>query len=274
MALDAYAEDQITQYETQLLGKVPENTSIGNGKLMGQLKWGEGPLYWDIRNRLIERGVLVQGRGQGGSVRRRLSDAPVASMSDKTSLAVDVAASIDELTRESDLYAPMADVIRNRWAKERRLDSLLVEVTAAQGSRQTKGKWTRPDITAASYTTFTHLPGRHFDVITFEIKPYTLLDVTVVYEALGHRRASTRAYALLHIPAEHAESLQAVLDDIEIEAKRHGVGVIVAAKADDYETWEEVVEAARHEPDPERMNEFLAVQMSQGFRDQIIKWFK
>jgi len=34
------------------------------------------------------------------------------------------------------------------------------------------------------------------------------------------------------------------------------------------------VEAVRHEPDPERLNEFLAVQMSQGFREQIIKWFK
>ena len=66
MALDGYTEEQITQYETQLLAKVPENASIGNGKLMGQLKWGDGSLYWDIRNRLIERGVLLQGRGQGG----------------------------------------------------------------------------------------------------------------------------------------------------------------------------------------------------------------
>jgi hypothetical protein len=168
----------------------------------------------------------------------------------------------------------MAEVLRNRWAKEHRLDSLLVEITAAQGSRQTKGKWTRPDITAASYTTFPYVPGRHFDVITFEVKPANMLDITVVYEALGHRRASTRAYALLHVPEDQEDSLRTVTDDICAEAKRHGVGIVIAGTPDDYDTWEEAVEAVRHEPDPERLNEFLAVQMSQGFREQIIKWFK
>jgi hypothetical protein len=56
-----------------------------------------------------------------------------------------------------------------------------------------------------------------------------------------------------------------------IEAKRFGIGVIVAAEPDNYDTWEEVVEAVRHEPDPDRLNEFLAQQVSQGFREQIIK---
>ena len=104
----------------------------------------------------------------------------------------------EEAARESDLYQPMADVIRNRWAQDRRLDSLLVEVTAAQGSRPTRASGPGL-IFVASYQTFPYVPGRHFDVITFEVKPYAMLDVTVVYEALGHRRASTRAYALLHI---------------------------------------------------------------------------
>lgn len=96
----------------------------------------------------------------------------------------------------------------------------------------------------------------------------------MVYEALGHRRASTRAYALLYVPDEQRTSFSTILDDIEAEAKRHGVGVLIAGKADDYDTWDELVEAPRHTPDPERLNEFLTVQMSQGFRDKIIKWFK
>lgn len=54
-----------------------------------------------------------------------------------------------------------------------------------------------------------------------------MLDITVVYEALGHRRASTRAYALLHVPKDQEVSLQTVVDDICAEAKRHGVGMLL-----------------------------------------------
>jgi hypothetical protein len=79
---------------------------------------------------------------------------------------------------------------------------------------------------------------------------------------------------LIHIPAEKKLELEAVVDEIALEAKRFGVGLIVAERADDYGAWEEVVEAIRHEPDPERMNDFLAQQVSQGFREQIMKWFK
>lgn len=274
MALEGLTAEQIDEYEKELLKQVPESGTVGNVTLSNALGWGEDALYWDIRNRLIERGVLVQGRGRGGSVRRLLAE-PVAVSETTPAEASPAPGTAEEAaTRESDLYQPMAEVLRNRWAKEHRLDSLLVEITAAQGSRQTKGKWTRPDITAASYTTFPYVPGRHFDVITFEVKPHNMLDITVVYEALGHRRASTRAYALLHVPKDQEGSLQTVVDDICAEAKRHGVGIVVAETPDDYDTWEEVVEAVRHEPDPERLNEFLAVQMSQGFREQIIKWFK
>jgi len=271
MALEGLTTEQIERYEADLLGHVPESGTVGNKALNAALDW-EDSLYWDIRNRLIERGLLVQGRGRGGSVRRLVAVAPTPA--EDIDEEVPVAAVQEEAAKEADLYQPMADVIRSRWAQDYRLDSILVEITAAQGSRQTKGKWTRPDITVASYKTFAYVPGRHFDVITFEVKPYNFLDVTVVYEALGHRRASTRAYALIHIPDDQRTAIQPLLDDICIEAKRHGVGILVAAKADDYDTWEELVEAVRHEPDPERLNEFLAVQMSQGFREQIIKWFK
>jgi hypothetical protein len=273
MALEGLTAEEIAERERELLQHVPDSGTVGNVTLSHILDWNEDALYWDIRNRLIERGILVLGRGRGGSVRRVLAELPAV---DKAASEVNPALNSAEeaALRESDLYQPMAEVLRNRWAKEHRLDSLLVEITAAQGSRQTKGKWTRPDITAASYTTFPYVPGRHFDVITFEVKPHNMLDITVVYEALGHRRASTRAYALLHVPEDQEQSLQTIVDDICAEAKRHGVGIVVAGQPNDYDTWEELVEAVRHEPDPERLNEFLAVQMSQGFREQIIKWFK
>ena len=267
MALEGLSKEQIEQYEAELLEKVPQTEPIGNVSLRAELaekQWSE-ELYWDIRNRLIERGLLVPGKGKGGSV-RRVPRKPAA-----LPVGVPEAQAVvpEMVPAERDLYQPMADVIRSRWAQDHRLDSLFVEVTAAMGAKG--GKWTRPDMTVASYRTFPYVPGRHFDLITFEIKPFFALDVTVVYEALGHRRAATRSYALIYMPDDKQAELQTLVDEICVEAKRLGIGVVVAAKPGDYDTWEELVEAARNEPDPERMNDFLAQQVSQGFREQIMK---
>lgn len=68
--------------------------------------------------------------------------------------------------------------------------------------------------------------------------------------------------------------MQPILDEVEAEAKRYGIGLIVASKPDDYDTWEELVEAVRYEPNPERLNRFLAQQVTQGFREQLVRWFR
>ena len=196
MALEGLTQENIDHYEASLLAGIPPVEAIGNVTLRTRLLengWSE-ELYWEIRNRLIERGILTTGKGKGGSVRRIPPPPVVVAL-------VDAAAAPNEVvqanplfgTTERDLYLPMVDVIKSRWAQDYRLDSLIAEITAVQGSRQTRGKWTRPDITVASFKTYPYVPGRHFDLITFEIKPTDAIDVTVIYEALGHRRASTRA---------------------------------------------------------------------------------
>jgi hypothetical protein len=278
MSLEGLTKEQIDKFETELLAEVPEATPIGNVTLRGQLVgqgWDEAR-YWDIRNRLIERGLLQKGGGKGGSVKRVIAEPPEFKHLEPA-LVLDGAATSQSASvegREADLYPPMAEVIKTRWAQDYRMDATIVEVTAQQGSKATRGKWTRPDITVAGYRTFPYVPGKHFDLIVFEVKPYKALDVTVVYEALGHRRAANRAYALIHLPDENKEEFESALDEVCSEAKKFGVGVIIASDPNDYDSWEEKVEAVRHEPDPERMNDFLAQQVPQGFREQIIKWFK
>ena len=138
----------------------------------------------------------------------------------------------------------------------------------------TGGKWSRPDIAMATVSTYPYLPGRHFDVITFEIKPSDGIDITCVYEALAHLRSATRAYVLLHVPNDQSDQLEERLLDVYAEAKKHGVGVLTAGTPDDYETWEEIVVAARSEPDPRRLNDFLAKQFTKEQLEQIMKWFK
>ncbi len=65
-----------------------------------------------------------------------------------------------------------------------------------------------------------------------------------------------------------------MLDQIESEARRNGIGLIVAADPLNYEDWDRVVDAARQQPDPEKLNEFIASQFDQNLRDRIIRWIK
>jgi hypothetical protein len=271
MPLTGFTEEQIEKYEQQLLSSVPEGGPVGNTSLyralqMADASWTQDR-FWAIRNRLIERGNLERGKGKGGSVRRANAISPVTTVPQAAEPIV------EQIQAERDLYEPMSKVIKDNWSPDTGLDAVIVEVTA-QGGRRSDGKWSRPDITLASYKTYPYVPGRHFDLITFEVKATDGLDVTVVYEALAHRRAATRAYALLHVPEERKAALEEVLDEIVLEAKRVGVGVILAGLPNDYETWDEIVEASRVEPEPQRLNDFLSKQVSQGFREQIVRWFR
>jgi hypothetical protein len=170
----------------------------------------------------------------------------------------------------------MANVLRTEWARDNRFREWIVEITARQGRRETGGKWTRPDLTVVSSTTLLYYPTKLFDVTTFEVKPSDGFDVTAVYEALAHRRAATRSYVLVHIPpAQQAlDTVQSAIEQVSTEAKRHGIGVIVASDPASYDAWDEKVEAVRHEPDPLLLNEFLAIQLSETTKGEIVTWFR
>jgi hypothetical protein len=88
-----------------------------------------------------------------------------------------------------------------------------------------------------SCTTYVHVTGNHFDVVTFSVKPSDAIDVTAVYEALAHRRAATRAYVILHVPKINNNSVDSLLGDVCDEAKRLGIGVITLEDPKDYGTW-------------------------------------
>ena len=279
MPIEELSPDEIETKQNALLEKIPATGAIGNKALREKLEGWTDDLYWAIRNRLIERGTLETGRGKGGSVRRVTTSLPAEGVPEETREARGTEATlcvVAEYARESDLYTPVSDVLRNQWAKEQGFDAYLVEITAKQGSRQTGGKWTRPDVTVVGYKTFPYVPGRFLEVVTFEIKHSTTADVSAVYEAVAHRRAATRAYVIAHIPEENRQDYdnEDTIDALVNEAKKIGVGIIVADNPTDFDTWEVNLEAERFEPDPSRLNEFIAQQTSNELKEQIVRWFK
>lgn len=173
------------------------------------------------------------------------------------------------IQNELALYEPMRSVIAGDWAKDHRTDPLAVEITALQGRRSTGGTWSRPDITSVEVRTFAYVPGKHLEVVTFEVKAANAITVQAVYEALAHRRAATRSYVLLHVPTADAELLHEAVSDVALIARSYGVGLVTVGAANDYETWEEIEEARRVEPDPERLDNFIATQLSDKTRNLI-----
>ena len=171
--------------------------SAGNTALMHRLGWSEEE-YWRLREKLLEEGLIIRGRGRGGSV--ILVEEENTESNSKNEDPVSGAIETLAAEKESDLYEPCLTVLREKWAQERNLHDVHVEITASQGRKKTGGIWTRPDIAAISVRTFTHWPGRIFDIWTFEIKPRWQFNVTGVFEAAAHSRSATHSYAMFQLP--------------------------------------------------------------------------
>src|SRR5262245_47874552 len=254
---------------TRLLALMPpDGTAIGNIALRRALEWSEHR-YWYARDSLLEEGTIVRARGRGGAVRLVLPEESA------TAETVAEAELVGEATlayvHEAELYPPIRNTLEAFWAKERQIEPLAVEITAAQGRRRTGGRWTRPDLVSAAVRTYRYLPGKYMEVVTFEVKPFDAIDVTAVYEALAHLRSATHAYVIFHVPNEQEETVKLTIEEACHVGRHHGVGVIVIGDPADFDTWEEREEARRVEPDPQRLDEFIAAQLSSEAHDRIAR---
>jgi hypothetical protein len=261
---DDYSADR-----ARLLALVPsDGSAIGNTALRRALKWSEHR-YWYARDSLLEEGKITRAKGRGGAVRRVLLEEGAAA--ETAAEAELVGEATLAYVHEAELYPPIRDTLETFWAKERQIEPLAVEITAAQGRRRTGGRWTRPDLVSAAVRTYRYLPGKYMEVVTFEVKPYDAIDVTAVYEALAHLRSATHAYVIFHVPNDQEESVKLTIDEACHVARRHGVGLLVMSDPADFDTWEEREEARRVEPDPQRLDEFIAAQLPLDAHDRIAR---
>lgn len=252
---------------TQFSGKA------GNKALRERLGWVATPdRYWTAHGRALDAGLVVKGQGKGGSV--RLSTPEPEAVSTDTPFMDPVR----EHSRELDLYPGAMNVIEQGWVREANYDGHLIETTAAKGKAATGGKWSRPDVSVLAMKAFPYLPSRIFDIITFEIKPAGQTSVEGVFEALSHQQFANRSYVIFHVPdstiAESFTERQPHAERILSTALKHGIGVIVAQNIADWDTWNELLPAARNQPDPEQANRFIATCFSERTREQVIKWHK
>jgi len=239
----------------------------GNVSLRQGLGWEED-LYWSAQGQLIKEGLIGLGRGRGGSVHLPESEMKNISTDEKT--VATVAKGKDAQKRERDLYLPMKTSIEGKWIKRFGFDEVYVDETHSQGSRDTGGTFTRPDITAAGIRRYVYLPKR-LEIVTFEIKPIEAVNITGVLEALAHKEGAHRSYVIYSISRTSFD--EAVESERIIElSQKYGIGVILAENPDQVETWEMVLDAARHEPDPARLDRFLSDLPNDAMKKKLSKW--
>jgi hypothetical protein len=274
--LEAQAINRLEEEFLRTLEGAPYNGHAGNKSLREHLGWGD-ERYWMIRDRLDDAAKIVRGGGKGGSV-HLLGQPQPAEVGGTGALAVTTAVSGEDAPAgtvagsvygtEASLYEPIVASLRSYWPNEKRLDEFLCEVTA---KKQTFGTWSRPDITAVSLVTYPYVPGRHFEVTTFEVKPAWDIDVRGVYEALAHLRRATQAYIIYHCPGALGEPIK---DQLVEEAERHGIGLILAIDPSDPSAWDEIAKPVRRMPLPDQLNDFIKAVLSEETKTRLIKWFR
>ncbi len=237
----------------------------GNSSLRKALGWDE-ELYWVVQGRLIEEGNIVAGRGKGGSVRFTESQAATSEISSEEIQKQNQGPTI----RERDLYPALKKSIETKWINRFALDDVIVDETHSRGSKDTGGTFTRPDITAAGIRRYVYLPKR-LEIVTFEIKTSESVTVMGVLEAIAHREAAHRAFVIYAIARPDFEGAIEAERITEL-AQKYGVGVVLAEQSDSVESWEILIDAIRHEPDPARLDRFLHDLPNAEMKKQLSKW--
>jgi hypothetical protein len=164
---------------------------------------------------------------------------------------------------EIELEAPLLDFLKIEAVKYLKLDpSQCVVENTARGGAYGGGRWSRPDFTLAAIRSWRFDPRRQLDLMTFELKNRAGTNVLAVHEALAHSRFAHFPY--LVCPRALRE------DDrhrIRQECAEHGVGLVTfelsfpggRRQVANY-TFE--LEAVRHTPDAERVEQYLSERLS------------
>lgn len=213
-------------------------------------------LYFEIRNELIAKGELGKGPGRGGSV-YRIEGTTTAAKKVK-----------QNKTSEQALYPPLEEYLEQTWTAENDIKHFVVDRTANLGRKKTRGIWTRPDLSLVAIHTFAYIPGKTIELVTFEVKPANNFGIEGVFETAAHSRAAHRSYLMIHTP-DGKPDREDKFDRLVSECERFHLGLIIFDKPKEWETFDTVLEADRHNPNPADVNAFIRDVMHKPQREMV-----
>lgn len=208
----------------------------------------------DLKNQINNDGIFKISSGKGGGL--------------------SIKATINE---EKDIYK-FIDKNVSDWIKANIYGRLGVthERLAPTHGRKFTGKWRTPDFTFMSSHKFLYASTKIFEITTIEVKHSNKqFEVSCVYEALAHTRAST--YSILFFYDDICDSIKdkrdySIFEEIKIECARLGIGLVVTDYPCDPTRWQYLIPAIQHQPDPRRVEEYIE-EVFEGDEDGK-KWLK
>lgn len=163
--------------------------------------------YAEIRQELLQEGLVEKVKGQGGGVQ----------LTDK-GFEVALPQATSSVKNEKALYAPFVKVLEAE-SGENEEPALVIDTSALRKS----GKWSNPDITKISIRKFPILRTHKILVTTYELKQWARWNIESVFEAASQRRFAHESYVVL----EWAKGEEVVgLDELLAVCSRFGVGLL------------------------------------------------
>ena len=177
----------------------------------------------------------------------------------------------DRRIPERNLYERVHRYIQEAWVEDEDNDidknQFALDRTAEQGSKKTRGVWTRPNFSLVAIHSYPYIPGKTIEVITFEVKPADDFRIEGVYETEAHSRHAHRSYLMIHTPKGRPDinKFQRLVDECE----RLRLGLIIFKNPNDWKTYETVQKAVHNNPNPGDVNSFIENQMSKESQKRI-----
>ena len=145
---------------------------------------------------------------------------------------------------------------------------LLVTEDISQTPAPEGGAWSRPDLAAVAVWRHKFAPQTQLDLYSFEVKRASAVDARAVHEALAHRRFVNYSYLVWNRSATPDTGQFALITDM---CSQLGVGLIVAHDPWDPRKYSVPVVAERFPLEPDAIDAFIEMRMSQPKRTRVLE---
>lgn len=244
-----------------LLAALPADGSpVGGLRLRSSLDL-DNETYGRARGELDAAGLVIRGRGRGGSIARASAKAEQTPTSRRRLVA-----------KESDLYDPFVEWLSAELAGQPGF-AHAKKTASAKGWASGSGKWSRPDATAVQVTTYEWLAEVTVEVYSYEIKRAgDAQKLESVYEAAAHGRWAHRASLVVELNPDAGALPDALLDEI----RRFRLGLYLMRRRDDdsFDIREDIKPPSTHDAQPENVNDLINTFLGRDIelRNEYRRW--
>lgn len=130
------------------------------------------------------------------------------------------------------------------------------------------GLWSRPDLAAAVFAKGKYKPDWSALLYSFEVKTYSGLESSAVYEAFAHTRYVNYSYLCWQSPDALDEKSRRII----ALCKEYGLGVVTCSNPKSLNSFQVRISAKYQEIDTQDFDDFIEQRFGTGIKRAISQW--